>query len=449
MAQAVIFPKLGQTMEEGAIVKWHKKEGDTVKKGDIIFEIETDKAALEVESFFEGILLKILIGEGITVPVNTVVGYVGEKGEKVPDTPPPPVVSAPPAVPAPAAKVQTSAPSPAPAGAPVPRVTPKPVPQGGLEPQRTIISPRARTLVKSAAISAARIRGTGPGGRIVEKDVKEYLDKSGYAKLRISPTAKNMAINEGIDILSVRGTGEGGKIRSDDIKRAIAEKPKTMSKMRQVIARRLTESFTSTPHFYVTVSVDMTDLMAYRQELKAKGQQYTVTDFILEAVVLSLVEFPILNSVTDGTTVTWRSSVNLGMAVSIEEGLVVPAIRNAETLSLAELREQARTLATKAREGKLLPDEMTGSTFTVSNMGMLDVDNFNAIINPGEAAILAVASTRDTVVARDGKMVIRAIMKMTLSTDHRIVDGAMGAAFANSIKHKLEDIELWKRLTSQ
>ncbi len=454
MAQVLILPKLGQTMEEGAIVKWHKKEGDPVKKGDIVFEIETDKAALEVESFFEGTLLKILIKEGITVPVNTPVGYVGQPGEKLPDAPPPVAT-------APAAKVE--APKPVPAAVPARVESPRPAAQAAAGqkqevkpvpaavpavPARLFISPRAKALVEDCVISASRIRGSGPGGRIVEKDVRDYLEKMNYGALKITPAAKNLAAKEKIDILAVKGTGEGGKIRIEDVQRAVAEKPKPMSKMRQVIARRLTESFATIPHFYVSVSVDMTDLMTFRQELKNKGLAYTVTDFILEAVTLSLVEFPTVNSFTDGATVSWRSSVQLGMAVSVPDGLVVPVIRDADTLSLQELHDTAQARAAKAREGKLLPDEMTGSSFTVSNMGMLDVDNFNAIINPGEAAILAVASTRATPAVYGGQVKIRQIMKITLSVDHRIVDGAVGAAFANSIKRKLEDIELWKRLTS-
>jgi len=277
--------------------------------------------------------------------------------------------------------------------------------------------------------------------------VEAYLEANHYGDLKISPAARNLAAKEKLDVLKIRGTGIGGRIMVGDVERAMKERPKTMSKMRQVIARRLTESFTTTPHFYVTVSVDMTDLFAYRKELKDRGEAYTVTDFILEAVVLSLLEFPGVNSVTDGTTVTWRGAVNLGMAVSVADGLVVPAIRNAESLSLKELHDTAKALAEKARAGKLLPDEMTGSTFTVSNMGMLNVENFHAIINPGEGAILAVASTLDTPVVRDGQIKVRSMMKITLSTDHRIVDGAMGAAFANSIKTKLEDMELWKSLT--
>jgi pyruvate dehydrogenase E2 component (dihydrolipoamide acetyltransferase) len=255
-----------------------------------------------------------------------------------------------------------------------------------------------------------------------------------------------MAREEGIDVLTIKGTGEGGRIRAEDVKRAVAEKPKKMSKMRQIIAKRLTESFMMIPHFYVTVTVDMTDLMVFRQELKDAGKKYTVTDFILEAVIMTLQEFPAVNSTTDGMSVSWRGSVHLGVAVSLEEGLVVPCIRNAQDLSLQELSEAVKVMAAKAREGKLLPDEMTGSTFTVSNMGMLDVDEFHAIINPGEGAILAVASTKPTPAVKDGKVCVRNLMKISMSCDHRIVDGALGATFVNAIRKKLENVEIWKSL---
>jgi len=265
-------------MKKGKVVKWHKKEGDPVKKGDIVFEIETDKAALEVESFFEGTLLKILIKEGITVPVNTPVGFVGQPGEKLPDVPPSAPVPAvkpegPKVAPVP---VKTEAPRPAAPSAVEQKPVSKPVQAAApAVPARIFISPRAKALVGDCVINPSRIRGSGPGGRIVEKDVREYLEKSGYAALKITPAAKNLSAREKIDILAVRGTGEGCKIRVEDIQRAIAEKPRTMSKMRQVIARRLTESFATIPHFYVTASVDMTDLMAFRQELKNKGMAYT------------------------------------------------------------------------------------------------------------------------------------------------------------------------------
>jgi pyruvate dehydrogenase E2 component (dihydrolipoamide acetyltransferase) len=405
--------------------------------------METDKAVLEAESFFAGTLLKILVPEGATVPVNTVVAYIGKPGESVPAAAPAPAVTKTPAPqapgnsPAPGKPVATAAP--APAAAPV--AAPPPV------AEKMFISPRARALVKEKGIAAGNIRGTGPGGRITEADVAAYLKDKNYDALRITPAAKQQAIREKLDILALRGTGEGGRIMTADVERAMAERPRPMSRMRQVIAQRLTQSVVTSPHFYVTVSADMGNIVELRRELKARQVSLTVTDFILEAVVLALQEFPVLNSVTDGKTIRWNSAVHLGVATSIPEGLVVPVIRNAQELALAGLHDAAVALAQKAREGRLRPDEMAGSTFTVSNMGMLNVESFTAIINPGEAAILAVSSTVETPVARDGKVAIRPIMKMTLSSDHRLVDGAMAAQFINCIKTKLEDMELWKRLT--
>lgn len=462
MAQAVIFPKLGQTMEEGAIVKWLKKEGDPVAKGDILFEIETDKANLEVESFFEGVLLKIYVREGITVPVNTIVGYVGAAGEKVPDqapkaekeTPaaPPAAPAAAPAAaaaPAKAAPAAAARPAPLPAAAPLPAPALRPAPQPAAAPApaaRLIISPRAKALAKDACIDPSRITGTGPNGRIVEKDVQAYLASSGYDALRITPAAKRLAAENEIDILTVRGSGDAGRMMVEDVQRAIRRKPVALSRMRQIIARRLVESKQTIPHFYVTVKADITDLMSFRTDLKAKGINYSVNDFVLEAVILSLEEFPIVNSVTNGQTVAWRGDVDLGMAVSVENGLVVPVIRAAQTLTLKELNAQTKAFAEKARNGKLTPDEMVGSSFTVSNMGMMNVDQFTAIINPGEAGILAVSTGRQTPAVVNGEIKIRTIMAMTLSVDHRIVDGSVGAQFVNAIRSKLETIELWKAL---
>jgi len=453
MANALEMPKLSQTMEEGSIVKWHKKEGDIVKKGDIIFEIETDKAVIEVESFFEGTLLKIVVPEGQVVPVAATVGFIGQPGEKIPDVLPSPVMA-----PSTPRDEQTKTPQQAinspqktdTSSVSVDKKTPvdqKSAPHVSQKEERLKISPRAKSLAQLCAIDPSQIKGTGPGGRIIEEDVEAYLAQNKYSELKITPAAKALAIKEKIDILKVKGTGEAGKITVKDIENAIAERPRPFSKMRQVIAQRLSTSFAEIPHFYVTVSVDMTDLMGYRQELKNAGKAYTVTDFILEAVILSLKESPKLNSRSDGKSISWRSKVDLGMAVSLPDGLVVPVIRNAEDLSMSELHNVAQDLANKARQGKLLPDEMTGSSFTVSNMGMMNVENFNAIINPGESGILAVSSTIPQPVVKDNKIVVRLIMKMTLSADHRIVDGADAALFINAIKTKLEDIKLWKSLT--
>jgi pyruvate dehydrogenase E2 component (dihydrolipoamide acetyltransferase) len=442
MAHPIIMPKFGQMTEESAIVEWRKKEGDPVAKGDILFTVETDKAVMEVESFFDGTLLKILVPAGVSVPVASTVGFIGQPGEPIPAVEPPqkqPTVSVAaaaaaspprPATPAPDfPALETSAP--APPAPPATRAT-------GAAPFR--ISPRAAALARECVIDPTKITGTGPHGRVVEKDVRAYLAAHGYDKLRISPAAKNLAAQHGIDLLDIPAE----RIELADVQRAIAEKPKPMSKMRQIIAQRLTQSVVTQPHFYVTVSVDMTDLLAWRAGIK----QFTVTDFIAMAAVQTLKEFPDVNSSTDGKTIRWHSRVHLGLAVSLEQGLVVPVIRNADELTLAELSATAKALIEKARAGKLTPDEMTGSTFTISNMGMLNVENFTAILNTGEAAILAVASTLPQPVARDTQIVVRHIMKMTLSSDHRIVDGALAARFINAIKQKLEDLELWKRLTA-
>ena len=464
MATPIIMPKFGQMTEESAIVEWLKKEGDKVNKGDILFTVETDKSVMEVESFEAGTLLKITVPPRVNVPVQSTVGFLGNPGEAIPAG----------TAPAPTAPKQVeAAPSPkaselpsglglrqpsaalenAPAGGRAPEDwrTPKreaPAAAVSQAPSLFRISPRAAALAKHSVINAMRIKGTGPEGRIVEKDVRNYLQQHGYDKLRISPAAKELAAKEKLDVLAIHATDDSGRISVADVQRAIAEKPKPMSKMRQVIAQRLTQSFRDTPHFYVTVAVDMTELIAYRSQLKAAGAPYTVTDFIAEAVVLALQEFPDVNSSTDGKTTRWNSHVNLGIAVSLEQGLVVPVIRAAEQLPLLELSQRTKSLAEKARAGKATPDELSGGTFTISNMGMMDVESFGAIINPGESAILAVASTQPQPVVRDGKIVVRQIMKLTLSCDHRIVDGTLGAKFINGIKQKLEDIELWKRLTA-
>jgi len=456
MVRPITMPKLGQSEEVGTLVRWRKKVGDNVAKGDILFEIETDKALLEVESFFEGTLLKIAVPEGSTVPINTTVGFVGDPGEAVPDVGAALVAAhappqrLPPEAPAGQAGGSTMA-----AHAPPQRLPPAaPVRQaGGRQPQGLPlqevfrISPRAAKLARESAINPAPIVGSGPLGRIVERDVKQYLDAKGYHQLRITAAAKRLAVAENIDILPLSAEVPPSRITVSRVERAITELPQPLSRMRQVIAARLTESFTTTPHFFVTVAVDMTELVNLRAELKAQGASYTLTDFILKAVALSLVEFPIVNSATDGKSIRWHSNVHLGLAVNLEQGLVVPVIRNCEELSLAELHDGASELVAKAHAGKLTPDEMGGSTFTISNMGMMDIENFTAIINPGESAILAVSSSLEQPVVKDGQIVARDIMKMTLSSDHRIIDGATAARFANAVKQKLEEISLWRRLT--
>ncbi|HUJ71713.1 MAG TPA: dihydrolipoamide acetyltransferase family protein [Verrucomicrobiae bacterium] len=449
MPTPIIMPKFGQMTEESTIVEWRKKEGDKVAKGDILFDVETDKSVMEVESFTDGTLLKIVVPPGVTVPVQSTVGFIGQPGEAIPAI----EVSKPAARSQPAGRAVPSAPPVETEAKPTlrtaePAVPTTPVAAQGVAITMFRISPRAAALARESVIDPTPVTGSGPEGRIVEKDVRAYLAARHYDQIRITPTAKVLASKEELDILSLKGTGDGGRITVADVERAIAEKPKPMSKMRQIIAQRLQQSVVTAPHFYVTVEVDMTDLVALRARLKEQGVPFTVTDFIAHAVVRTLQEFPKVNSTTDGRSARWHSHVGLGLAVSLEQGLVVPVVRNADELSLAELSQQARALAEKARTGKLTPDEMSGGTFTISNMGMLDVENFTAIINPGESAILAVSSTLKKPVVREDKVVVRSVMKMTLSSDHRLIDGALAARFANAVKQKLEDIELWNRLMS-
>jgi pyruvate dehydrogenase E2 component (dihydrolipoamide acetyltransferase) len=452
MATPIIIPKFGQMTEESTIVEWLKQEGDPVAKGDVLFTVETDKSVMEVESFAEGTLLKILVQPGLSVPVQSTVGFLGQPGEPIPVVPAPSPQGAKPAA-EPGTKAQAAPPAPRhpPLDTPGPTAPGREAqaaPAAPAAPARFRISPRARRLAADCVIEPTGIPGSGPMGRVVEKDVRAYLEARHYGRIRISPAARQLAARDGLDILDLAGTGDSGRIGVADVQRALAERPRPMSRMRQIIAQRLAQSVLTAPHFFVTVQADMTALLGLRARLKEQGAPYTVTDFISEAVVLTLKDFPEVNSSTDGKTIRWNSRVHLGLAVSLEQGLVVPVIRNAEELTLAELNARSRELADKARNGKLSPDEMAGSTFTISNMGMLDVENFTAIINPGEAAILAVSSTLSKPVALDGKVVVRSLMKMTLSADHRLIDGAMAARFLNAVKQKLEDLELWRVLAA-
>ncbi len=439
MVHAVRMPKPGQATEECTIVAWQKEEGEPVHRGDVLFEIETDKANMDVESFEEGILLRQVVAEGQTVPVNTICAWVGDVGEVIPDGP--------------AAAAAELEPQPAGAGPSAPAVAGAAAGVPGL--------PAAEVRI-AATLSAPLVRTAADGGS---------------ALLRISPRASRLAAETGIDPRTIAGTGPGGRVVERDVRAAIAggpvaasttarmvppaapaidgsaqpsaaladgeEEPRPLSRMRRVIADRLTQSWQTIPTFTVTVAVDVTRLLALRVEIKAAGTLLTVTDFVLAATAQSLVEFPDVNSRTDGVFVWRRRRVHLGVAVSLPAGLVVPVIRDADRLSLIELHERAAQLAAAARQGMLAVDDMSGSTFTVSNLGMFGVEQFSAIINPGEAAILAVSSATPMAVAvgdsTAGGLTVRTIMRLTLSADHRIVDGEMGARFVNAIRRRLED----------
>ncbi|MDD5699152.1 MAG: dihydrolipoamide acetyltransferase family protein [Victivallaceae bacterium] len=454
MATLVPIPKLGQSEETVSIDSWRVKEGDVIKKGDVLFEVETDKAVLEVESQFEGTLLKIIVPAGREVPVMSTACVLGEPGETVPEIP---AISAPAA--APAAPPAPKPAAPQPAAVPVPNSTGQvqkanvpfePAFAAASVPVLNLSrpSPRARKFARDFLIDLKQVTSTGgPSGRVTEQDVRNYLETSGYYAKKITPSAFNLAKKENIELLAVDGSGDNGRVTLADIKAAIAEKPQEMNAMRRIIAQRLTRSKQTIPHFYVTVSVDMTALLAKRKRLKdEEGINLSVNVFIVKAAALTLKEFPYVNAAVQGNAIVRRSKVNIGVAVSVENGLVVPVVNHTDRQALDEIQAEIAELAEKARTNKLTPDEMKGGTFTISNMGMLNVENFGAIINPGEAAILAVASCIPTPVVYDGQIAVREMMKVTLSADHRVVDGAMGAEFLNAFKNKLEDPELWEKL---
>lgn len=450
MGSEIILPKFGQQTETSTIIRWYKNEGDRVEKGDALLEIQTDKAAMDVESFAAGTLLKIWAQPGEELPVMAVIGYIGEPGETVP--PRPPLPAAPTASPGPAPAAAPAPPSqkigpPGPiapssaAAAPAPQPAPQPAPA----PRRFSISPRARKLAQDALINPSRISGSGPGGRVIERDVRAYLDAKGCHDLSVTPLAKALIKEHNLDVLDIAAAFGSRRIDKEHVQRAIAEQPKPMSPMRKIIAKRMLESVTTMPHFFVTVAVDMTDLMEYRKTARREsGLKASVGDFIMKACALTLRTMPIVNSVCLGDTIVTRQRINIGMAVALDDGLIVPVVRNVDQLSLNEIAERTKDLAERARAGKLNPDEFQGGTFTISNMGMLGVDQFTAIINPGEGAILAVGAAVETPVVRQGQIVIRSIMKMTLSSDHRIIDGAVAAQFLKKLKDTLENPASWQ-----
>ncbi len=441
MATPVIVPQLGQTMEEATIVRWLKNEGDVVSRGDALLEIQTDKAVLEVESFASGTLLKTLAQPGETIPVLQVIGFIGEPGEKLPEVPkPPPAKAAAPSErkPRPAISRRPQAPLERPAAAveaPVP-------PQASPAPSETrfSISPRARKLARERVIDPTKIVGTGPNGRVIERDVLAYLERKGYDGLAISPTAKRLAAELKTDILDMKGTGPGGKIVKEDVLKAEREKPRPLSMTRKIIASKMVKSAREIPYFLVTVAVDMTEAAAVRERLnEERTERISYNDFIVKACGFALSSFPIVNGACLGDTYKMNEEVNIGVAIDTEEGLIVPVLRNVGRKPLERIASESAHLVEKVKSKKVLPDELEGATFTVSNMGMLGVESFTAIIPPGQGAVLAVGGITDSLVVRNGAPTARKIMRITLSSDHRIIDGATAARFLNEVKQKLEE----------
>ena len=451
----VVLAKLSPTMEEGTIVKWTKKEGDPVKVGDVLAEIETDKANMEMEALGAGVLRKILVLAGGKAPVGNLIGVIANPDEDISAmvasaggaaAPPPAAQPAAPAAPAPQAAapppsqpVATSAPPAAPAQAAAPQN----------QPQAAYAQPPAAQAPQAAAPApSAPQPSDGGGGRV-----------------KASPLARSMAAQQNIPLSSVPGSGPGGRIIKRDIegwsgggqRPAAASAPAPaaapaapsvtpgqdvpVSSMRKAIAKRLSESMFTAPHFYVTVEIDMDAAVALREQLlKGENVKVSFNDLVIKACAKALTRFPMVNSSWGGDKITTQADVHVGVAVAIPDGLITPVIRNADRKAVTEISREVKELAGRAKEKKLKPEEFMGSTFTISNLGMLDVTSFTAIINPPESAILAVGAVRKVpVVADDDSIRVGHRMQVTLSSDHRVVDGALAAQFLGDVRRLLEN----------
>jgi pyruvate dehydrogenase E2 component (dihydrolipoamide acetyltransferase) len=426
------MPQPGQMTEECTVLQWHKSVGDEIAKGDVLYEIETDKSNMDVEAFDTGTLLAIVVDVGQTVPVDTVVAWIGAPGEEIPTDE------------LAAASGSDANPSPSqPSGTgdaeqltiePAASTTPR---DGADHGPRIAMSPRASRTAIEMRVDLASVVGTGPGGRIVERDVLT-AGAGAQVAAKATPGPTTLAA-VGMPGLAAGTSGPAAVAPASPASPSGAGAPERLSRLRRVIARRLTESATTIPSFTVGAAIDVTDLLALRADLKAAGSAVSITDLVHAATIGALVEHPLVNSVTDGEHLWRREAVHLGIAVSIPGGLLVPIVRDAQSLELPDLSSRSRAIVGAAREGKLGPDELSGSTFTVSNMGMFGVDTFSAIINPGESGILAVSAIKPRVVAMDHGIVTRSVMQLTLTADHRLVDGELGARFVETIRARLED----------
>ena len=421
MATTVVMEALSPTMEEGRVVKWAKKEGDPVKTGDTLAEVETDKAVMELVARVDGALIKIVVPEGQTVPVGNVVGYIGAAGEKVSGEPGavkagPVPASIPALAPAPAV------PAPQPAASPIERLPAEPLRAPG---SRIKASPLARKIAQDSGVDLRSVAGSGPGGRVIKRDLEGR-----------QPGALGSAAGAPPLPGSVRLPAESFRTPGS----AFEDVP--LTQIRKTIAKRLVTSIGPIPHFFLTTEVDMERSAEAREAINQQlGDQGKISfnDIVIKATALALAKHRACNAWFQEDHIRYWNEVHVGMAVAVEDGLITPVIRNADLKSMLAIGQEARVLAGKARERKLQPGEYTGATFSVSNLGMFDIDQFTAVINPPEAGILAVGSIVQKPVVAEGKIEARRRLRLTMSCDHRVIDGATGAAFLKTLKQMLEN----------
>lgn len=471
MATTIVMPKMGYDMREGTVVRWYKREGESVDRGEVIADIETDKATVEFEAYTGGILHRRVAQEGVPVAVGDAIAVIAEPGEALDDAPAAEAleatVDAGQVAAAPAAATSVSAPTSAPSR----------------NDGEVRASPIARRLAREKGIDLAAVVGTGPGGRIVEKDVLDYEPSRGDRGtaapardgwVKASPLARRLAREQNIDLSSVEGTGPGGRVTEQDIiaysspvptqvrdsetptpyavsaPSEVVSSPEAaeagtqrveLSRMRQAIAKVTVDSKQQAPHFYVTADIDMDRAMSLRGEINAAldaERRVSVNDLVVRACAMALQRHPKFNAFFRGDHLQFNDAINIGIAISLEAGLIVPGISDCGSKSLAQIAEASKDLINRANSGSLRNDEYSGATFSVSNLGMFDVDSFAAIIFPPHAAVLAVGSVREQPVVRDGVLAVGQVMKATLSTDHRVADGAEAARFLVEVKGLLE-----------
>jgi pyruvate dehydrogenase E2 component (dihydrolipoamide acetyltransferase) len=434
----ITMPRLSDTMEDGVIMTWRKKPGEPVAAGEVIAEIETDKAIMELEAYDDGVLERILVDEGERVPIGAPIGVIGD-GTGVAEAATSAVAAPGPVVQAPAGPVAASTGSDGSgpvgavaAGAPVSgaasdaAATGSGVPAGG----RPKASPLARRLARDLGVDLATVHGTGPAGRIIRADVEAARAAATAVPAPVAPAGTTPAPGA---VVSAAPASDP----SDDVEVV------PLTGLQRVAAARLTRSKQEAPHFYLTSAVDVTDLVAFRADLNATlaavgGPKVSVNDLVVKAVATALRAQPAVNVSFAGEALHRHRHVNVGVAVAVEAGLLVPVVHDADRKSLSEIAAETREKSARGREGKLRPDDMSGGTFTVSNLGMYGVEQFAAVVNPPEAAILAVGAAVEEVRPRDGELAVRSIMRITLSCDHRAVDGATGAIFLQALTALLE-----------
>ncbi len=415
MATKVHMEALSPTMEEGRLVKWTKHEGDPVKSGETLAEVETDKAVMELVARADGQLLKVMVPEGTTVPVGNVVAWIGKPGEKVDG--------------AGSTEQGAAAPKPAAAVAAAPKATPPPLSPSPAPPASVVsaaadatrlkASPLARRIAKDAGVDLKLVQGSGPGGRVIKRDVEAGAPQARAVAAAPAPR-------------SVLPAPSGAPY--EDV---------PLSQIRKTIAKRLVASIGPIPHFFLTTEIDMERAAEAREalnkQLGEEGGKISFNDIIIKAVALALVQHRACNAWFQEDHIRYWNEVHIGMAVAIEDGLITPVIRNADLKSLRQIGAEARELAGRARNRRLKPEEYTGATFSVSNLGMFDIDQFTAVINPPESGIVAIGSVVPKPVADGDRLVVRRRLRVTMSCDHRVIDGATGAAYLKTLKQMLEN----------